>query len=366
MADGWRYIAERITGDGPGRFLSWSLPITNPKLTDVLSGPPQFTGTIDHAQARLLGPDGLPLLLDKATAIYAERDREIRGGWILQNTSETEDEQLEIDASGFCGYPTDKPYLDEYSAVDVDPADVVRRIWEHLQTFPGGQLGMTVGDTTTAVRIGTPKVEGDDTTGPFEMNYWSTDDLGAVIEELAKATPFDYHERHAWNADRTQILHFLDIGYPRLGSRRDLRFVLGENITLSPVTTFGSQEAANEVVVLGAGEGRDQIRASAAVRDGRIREVATITDSHIQTQTDAENRARRELGARQGMATISQLHVRDHRLTRVGSWSVGDDIRVLADTAWAPLDMWVRIVGSEISPDDGDDAVLTVRRMDTL
>jgi hypothetical protein len=357
----WNYIAERITGDGPGVFLDFELPLTDVTVTDVLSGPPQLTAVIRPAYGRLIADDGHPVLRDDATAIYAEAAGQIRGGWILQPLI-AEEEQLRLDGSGFCGYPADQPYDDDQSWVDVDPLDVVRHVWSHLQAHPGGNLGLRVAGTTSPVRIGTPEEAaaagaGDDpSAGPYRLNWWSTDDLGAVVEELARSTPFDYREQHAWNAARTQVEHFLDLGYPTLGRRRtDLRFVLGENVTIPPVVSLGPRNRANAVRVLGAGEGRDMIHSPiTATRDGRIRRVAQVADKSIRSLTEANERARRELAARQGLRDVSTVVVRGVLP------QVGDEVRLQAEMDWTDVDQWVRVLSATTRPEEGDAAVLSV------
>ncbi len=43
-----------------------------------------------------------------------------------------------IEASSFSSYAHRVPYLSTYRGVQVDPADVVRAMWSHLQSYPTG------------------------------------------------------------------------------------------------------------------------------------------------------------------------------------------------------------------------------------
>ena len=70
---------------------------------------------------------------------------------------------------------------------------------------------------------------------PYELLWWESPDCGSEIDSLATQVPFDYRERHQWNADRTEVEHFLDMAHPMLGRRRpDLRFAVGENVYVVP------------------------------------------------------------------------------------------------------------------------------------
>lgn len=361
-----RYLAQRVTGDGvPGPWLG-ELPLSGVAAIDVLSGPPQLAATLDPAVARLRGPDNKPVLLDWGTAIYCEVDQRIDGGWLLVG-SPIEGSSLRIDGSGFCGYPAGMPYSGDYSGVQVDPLEIHGHIWEHLQSQPGGNLGLILGGATSPVRIGTPEEDVSFETGageqvgfeagPYRLNWWSTDDLGSEVDKLARETPFDYHERHAWNADQTEVLHYLDRGYPRLGRRRtDLRYVLGESVTLPPVVGEGG-ETANEIWVIGAGEGRNMIRGTASRRDGRIRRVAQVEDKRIGSLADASSRARRDLSLRLDDSSVNTVAVRS-----LGTLRVGDEIRLQAEMDWTDLDQWVRVVSVTKDPSEGEAAVLQVVR----
>lgn len=442
MAD-WRYIAQRVDGDAAGEFLDWELPLTDPDLGEVLSGPPPGSASIDIAYSRLIGPDRRPLLEKWGTAIYAEADGQIHGGWLVADVL-ADGPRLTLDLTGFTAYPAGMPYDGSYSRVQVDPLDVVRHVWGHLQGRPGGDLRLAVDDTTSPVRLGSPAVPefapdyllaaeairdrinsgkkiAEDLTWPgcpdvvrdwndvfvtsiaaalrdhpdafkkpidwirsyisdhakerrqavaakpFELAWWTTTNLGAVVDELARETPFEYREIHRWNADRTDVTHHLELGYPTLGRRRDdLRFVLGENVLAAPPISFGGtddDENVNEVLVIGAGEGRDMIRGSASVRDGRLRRVAYVVDKSIRSRPAADARARRELAARRAPAAVDTVVVIDKPgMAPLGSWSVGDEIRLQAEEDWGNVDAWVRIIGSSIRPGSEATATLAVTR----
>lgn len=375
---GWRYIAQRFTGEGEGEFLDWDLPITNPAITTNLSGPNQLTGQIDRFYEHLVADDDRQLLEPWGVSIFAEADNQIRGGGIFVSPDAT-GPGLKIDCAGYTYYAKDIYYDGAWYGVGVDPLDVVRRIWDHIQTQPGGNIGLELGATTTPVRIGTEleevKFQAETSpgvretvsfeAGPVKLNWWTTDNLGGKIDELAKSTPFDYLETHAWDGD--QIRHRLDFGHPRIGSRKDdLRFAVGENISVLPAITRNGEDFATEMMVTGAGEGRDMIRSPAVStrKPGQLRRVAQLNDKKLKSIRDATERARYELSLRRAEPTIGEVVIREHDNAPIGSFEVGDEIPVIIKSDWYDIDSWVRIVSKTIYPDQADVAKLKVVRTD--
>jgi hypothetical protein len=200
---------------------------------------------------------------------------------------------------------------------------------------------------------------------PFELNAWTTDDLGAVIDELADKGPFDYRERHFWNFGRTEVQHELVFGHPKLGVRREeLRFVLGENIHTPPTVTADGNSFANHVRVLGAGEGRDMVRAEASVLDGRLRRMAVVDDKSVRHAGLAQSRAGQELRRRQAPLTIEHVVVRDTPNAPLGSWEVGDDIRLQGELDWMHIDLWFRVLSITVTPDNPEVISMRLLRSD--
>lgn len=377
-AGGWRYLAQRLDGNGlSDEFIDLDLPLQDVAITDTLTGAPAITAAITPEVARLQAPDGRPLFEKWGTAIYAENEGEIRGGAILTDL-QREGSNLALTCTGFSSYPDGQPWTTEegYIGVEVDPLDVVRVIWDHLQSQPYGNLGVEIDRTTkTPFRIGTPyKVREFDPqddpnvgptifeSGPVLLRWYETQDLGEEIIRYAEDTPFDYRERHAWVGDR--IHHYIDFGYPNLGSKRtDLRFVIGENIM--PLPRVGADEYATEIMALGAGEGRGMKRAVAS-RPGKLRRAALVIDKSARRQARVNNLAQRELNWRTGQDDITQVIVSDHAHAPLGSYSVGDEILVEGRTPWGDLDVWARVVSIGIRPAAGDVAELTLLRSDKI
>lgn len=377
---GWRYIATRLNGDGTETVLDIDLPLENVQIEDVLSGDAAIQGSIEPAYSRLIAADGQPLLREWSTAIYAESDGDIRAGGIL-TTSGFDGPSWDLEATGFTGYGRDMPYTGAgYKGIHVDPIDVVRTIWTHIQAQPGGNIGLVLDDTDTGgkVDIGTElkQVEFDTQSGPvsfesgpYKLNWYTNHDLQGDVDDLANETPFDYHERHFWKADGT-IGHALDIGYPKIGSRReDLRFVFGVNIFESPKVERDGSLYASGTMVLGAGEGASMLKSirEPATRPGnRLRRIAVVVDDSIKSVKKANARADAENQWRARLDDMDSVIVRDHPNARLGAVKVGDEIRIEGQGDWLDIDMWVRVLSVAWQPENGKVAEYTIARTDKL
>lgn len=379
---GWRYFATKLNGNGTETAIDMDLPIEDVTIEDVLSGDQSLSGKIDPAYKRLLGPDGRPVLQEWGSAIYAENDGDIRFGGILTN-SDFEGSEWSLETTSFTGYLRDLPYTGNgYKGIKVDPLDVVRVIWNHAQSQPGGNIDMEIADTTTGgkVIIGSTLAaneydpEGSGMNGltlesqAYKLNWYSSHNLAGNIDDLANATPFDYHERHYWDGD--QIRHVLDLGYPKIGRKRDdLRFVFGVNIFESPSVTNDGSLYASGTLVLGAGEGPAMIkslREPTTRPSGRLRRIAVVVDDTIKKADRADRRADQENQWRARIDDMDSIIVVDHPNARLGEVKVGDTIRVEGRGEWQNYDMEVRVLGIAYQPANGNVAEYTIARTDKL
>lgn len=374
MAGRWRYLAQRMTSDGPGDFIHTDLPLSDVEIEQVLSGHNSLNAAVEGRWASMIGDDGLPILKPWHTAIYAESDGTIHGGGLVVDRT-FEGSQMQLDCIGFTGYSVDMPYTSAWYGVEIDPLDVVRHIWEHMQSQPGGNLDLEVSALKTGLKIGTELKQGEFDTengpltfesGPIRLAWYDTHDLSKVVDELAEATPFDYLERHAWDGDT--IRHYLDFGYPRIGQRRDnLRLVFGENIWQTPTIETLGEDYATEALVLGAGEGRTMKRGTHRGPQSGLRRVAVVADSSLRSQRAVDTRARAEVQWRGETQDITSIEVRDTRSAPITALGVGDEVRLQGrSSVWTETDLMVRIISRQLRPDDPDVLGLTVARTDRL
>lgn len=349
----WRYIAQRAL---TGEFLDFDVPLQREELQWSLSGAGSLRGSVAPDVGGLRASDGSPLFDEWGTLLYAEADGEIRWGGIL-TSSTFEGSQWSIEAAGFTTYPHGTPYLGTYSKTSVDPLDALREIWRHVQSFKDGGLGMVIPSTKTPVRLGS----NDE---PYTLDWWDAKDCGDEIDTLAKETPFDFAEQHSWASDGT-IAHKLLIGYPRLGTkRRDLAFVMGDNVTNVVTVQRDGSQYASAVLGLGAGEGSKSLRRSTSVTlPNRLRRVSVYSDKSITSSSRMDSLIRDELQTRRNLLDIAQVDVIDHPNAPLGAWQLGDDVLVQADVPWlGEVRLWCRITGWSLTSDTR--ASLTVQRSD--
>lgn len=370
----WRYLAFKLNGDGTETLLSNDVPLQGAVLREDLSGPGSIDGHISPEVAQFKTTAGDPVFLPWSTAIYAEKDDNLRGGAILADLME-QGPDLSLDTVGFTGYLAGQPYTGDRSWIQEDPLNIVRHLWAHKQGMKGGNLGLAVGSTTSPVRIGTKEEEVSFTTGngeevsfqtgPFTLQWWKDHDMGKVLDDLAAETPFDYLVDHAWNGNSPR--HTLRLGYPVIGSRRkDLRFMLGENIFTHLPISYEGDSYASEVITLGAGEGRKMIRGGLAKSTGRLHRAAVVVDKTLRNKKSADTIAARELALRIGDEDLDTLVVSEHPHAPLGSFRPGDEILVQSPGGWTKdIYLWVRILSIATEPEKNI-ATLTVARTDRM
>lgn len=460
----WRYLIQRAA---TREWLHTDLPFTRtagPRWE--LSAAGSLAGTVAPDLGGMLAEDGMPLFDEWSTLIHIEADGLIRWSGIVIS-SKFVGSAWTVEAAGYATYPFGIPFGGSWALAKVDPAQIVRDLWAHVQSYPDSDLGVVVEGSTT-LRIGTESTakriaaekaweaakapydaanktlkslqaaetaarnvyaplvkdrtaknaaltaakktgnaaqirsaqsaynaaksaaaaqkvivdqraaakkaqqavvaplktvldaraetkrlakEAEDADGgAYKLEWWDSPDIGDEIDNLARETPFDFTESHAWNADRTDITHTVTVHHPRAGRRRaDLAFTLGENVTEIADPVRDGDRFANEIIGLGAGEGAGSLRRTTAVRDGRLRRPYVLAAKDVSKATRLDALIRDERIRRQQPLTIPSITVRDHPHAPIGSWQLGDDIEVRATLPWlGDIAIWHRVVGWEL------------------
>ncbi|MGH3499968.1 MAG: hypothetical protein ACRDQA_03550 [Nocardioidaceae bacterium] len=347
-----------------GDWLHRDVPLVAAEPSIGLGGSGGLRASIEPEFAALKDADGRPLLREWGAFLFGEEHDQIACGYILIH-SELTGQKWEIEGQAFASYPNGYPFGGTISERDVDPLDVVRELWGWLQSQPDSDLGLELAGTKSTVRLGTG-VDDQGNPEPYTLDWWNASDIGDEINQLAGDTPFDFREVHLWQdfegSPKETVRHVLQLGFPRVGSRkRDLRFVEGENVADVVAVTRSGEDYANDVLVLGAGEGRRMARGESGQRDGNLRRVKTVTDKSIHVSKRAHAYARELLAAALPMPQVASCVVVDHPNAPFGSFAPGDDVLVHARVGWADLDMWHRITEITMHPDDGTQELTLVR-----
>lgn len=182
--DGWRYIAQRFDGTsgGLGDFIDLNVPLESVNIEEVLSGDNGLNGIIKPEYPRLKGPDGRPILEEGGSAIWAESpDGEIRGGGIVTHSGFNGDGEWAIECTDLTATTDELPYTGANFFVNVDPMDLFRFIWTHVQAQRNSNLGITIDATTSPVRLGTDLVQYTD----FDTEDDPSEDLEPAPADVA-------------------------------------------------------------------------------------------------------------------------------------------------------------------------------------
>ena len=479
MVSDWRFhlltLPDRV-------WVDRDLPLQGAQVITVLSGASSISGRLPLGYRGIETPDRKRALVEWGAGIVAEQEgRDPVFGIVDEIT--TDGDWLVVSAGGFTSYPTGMPWTGpQFSSTRVDPLDVVRLIWDRLQSYDGGDLGVVVDPIKSNTFLGKPEdpkltdakqvlerakaalddaqyyaeedaaviqyttdqtlkaaglsagglvirstsepkgdkrskrnlwlkgnAEGltagytwdgkrwvelsaakfnaasshymsidaqkaalakskellkkrkaahsdakskvsdlrDGEAEPYTLSWWENHDLGSVVTDLAKETPFEYREHTAWDGDNA-LQHRLILGYPEFGARReDLRLEIGVNVTAPPPLTEG--EYASQVLVLGAGEGRAMLNASSYKERGRLRRTVVVERKDLTKLDRVQAEARTEVEWRDAEWNFDNLSLVDHPMCPYGSFTVGDYLYLTGDAGWAQLAQWVRV--TEIAVD---------------
>jgi hypothetical protein len=346
-----RVIAQSIRG---GEFLTWDLPLSNIEITYTLSGPQLIQGVFENEVSELqdLG------LTPWGTWIHVEDQGLIRASGILQPFSQTTfDQSLTINALGVSSYPIGLPFLGDLTASNADPVDIIEDIWEHIQEREDGNLGVVVRGSSASQIL------------TYKLSWTEAPDCGDEISKIVKENGFDFIEVQEWNADKTDVLHYIDHA-DRVGSRRfDLQFIEGENLMVGVGVEEASDAYASEVWVYGAGEGTAVVRGyyGAPNQQRRIRRALIVQDSSVSTIARANELARFEYLRRQSFNEIGEIEVNGRHVNApFGSFGPGDDLMLHANVPWiGKIRQWYRVLSLRLVESD-DTLILSVRRSDTF
>lgn len=338
----YTYMAQRAVSKA---WLHRELPLTTDGPELALSAAGTLKGTLPQGwDGAYAVEDRQPVMLEWGTILHVDADGQHRGAFIVHHLETDRRGQLVVQAIGVSAYLRRVIFDAELSRVGIDPADIARALWAHAQSYPDGDLGVTV-TGSTPVRLGTPKVDSDKASGPYELSWWETPNCGSEFATLADETPFDWVEEAVWDGNEARL--GIRIGYPRIGRRRDdLAFVEGENIVDRVLPKREGEAYANTVIGLGSGEGKGGLRKELSVRDGRLRVIEVLPRKDVTSQARLDALTRAELARLQPAAlTVDEITVRDHPSAPLGSWQQGDDIRVqVTDPHFGLIDDWFRVI----------------------
>lgn len=256
------------------------------------------------------------------------------------------DEQTGIQhlkVKGFATYPKGLPWLQDINHPANDAFLPVHEIWDYLQSYPNGNLDVEVFPARSGA-IMLPGYAYDGNT--MNINFFATFvratdkiDCGDYIDGLARDIPFDYAERHEWNADRTDIIKRIELGYPRLGViQENLAFVINENVLSAKPHTETQNDWVSDVGITGFYPGVQYSAELANADPNRLRRYLDENDAYIDSNERAAAWGHKRLARRQTPAYWETITVSmTHPNAPFGTYDVGDTITVSGFMPWVGM-----------------------------
>ena len=307
--------------------------------------------------------------------IHVEINRQDGTPWVfascLVTGAEIEGEtgDLVVNGIGFSNYPDKMPWLDNWNPIAIDPYHVVHRIWNHLQSYPHGDLDVTItpADSGTLLLPGF-YFDGSEFVLDFFAYFVRAADYRDCLEEitsLCRDIPIDFIEVSEWNEDRTQIDKSIELAYPRRGVvRAGLSFRLGENVLQAQVVSEQEIDWVSDIIVRGWWPGKMHSSTLSNADPKRFRRVIKDEDALINSRERAEVWAKRKLTRRTVPKHWTSITLdMYHPSAAWGTYEVGDDILVQGEMPFhGKVAEWHRIL--TIQPDDtAGQVVMTLKHV---
>lgn len=382
----WRFYAQRA---GSGLWLDTDAQLQDVEMDWILSGPSSGEAYVPSGLAPNPKADDGRLKWSKwDTILLAEEDGNLAWGGVC--TAANPDERgFKLEFTGITGWLEGIPYNDALQVWRTNVFDVVRRLVNHSATYPRNlpitvsknDSLFTVGDAQPpdkpkepARRKGESKSDWKDSARykkwedrmkkwekqwgdneRFEIVWWESPSIGEELATLAKEASFDYLERVRWtNKARLEYEWHLDLADDIRNRRDDLAFTDGLNLAEPFDTKDSDQDYGNQVIALGAGEGRDMRRATVSTNDGRLFQAVWVEYKSVRSKDRLRQLAD---------ADLKRFSSVDPEIDTVVVWDVpgyasldtlrcGDEVRVVSDNTQPAIDTWKRVAEITRNPVD--------------
>lgn len=226
---------------------------------------------------------------------------------------------------------------------NTDIVDIARAIVTESQALTNGSFGITLGN--------------DPASWPADRTY-RDENLRDAIEGLSNEKIEDGIDFEVTPAKQFNCY------YPQKGMQlASVDFEWGRNIT-SCFEIQDSSDIANQVVVLGAGEGSSMLRvvrnAPTALQEVYKLRQDTISRKEIVTEATLNEHGDREIAQRQAQRQLIGITVKGDAAPAFGSYAVGDSVRVRVKRGLVDIDGYFRLYGITVTITDLDEETITL------
>jgi hypothetical protein len=268
---------------------------------------------------------------------------------------------LQVETTGFIGYPKGEPCLINFNPIAVDPFEVVQTVWAFLQGFSNAQMGVEVYPASSGTQM-LPGYSFDGSILSFDffaifLRAVDFPDSAGIIAGLARDIPFDMFEEAEWNLAKTELTPKIRLAYPFGGLQQvNLAFRMGENVISGERAEEMDVEPVSDIVIRSWLPGRVISSQLQNADLTRYRRTAMEEDVYIESTERAAAWARRKLQKRNIPKSFSKIVVLpNHPHAPFGSYSLGDSIYIEApDYPWTgDIAEWHRITSMAYAQDTG-------------
>lgn len=342
--DRFHFVIEDIHGN----ILARDLQPQNAKVVRILSGPSQIEFNIHPKDPSVQLPNGSGPIQFKpwgqwvhACKYLADGTEKVWASGIVQPSDvDPASGIMTLKAEGFSNYAKGIPWLENWNPIAVDPFEIVVRIWNHIQSYQNGNLGVSVYPTTSGMQMlpGFSFNNEEFVQDFFAIFIREVDmiDCGDYINKLARDIPFDYFEESAWNPSKTGITKKIRLGYPFGGvDQTDLIFRMNENVTSATPKVEVEQNWFSDITIKGFFPGKQYSATLSNADPDRFRRVMNETDLHVDSNERTAAWAHRLLTRRQVPYYFEAISIDPyHPNAPFGEYDVGDIVRVQGPSAW--------------------------------
>lgn len=373
-----RYYVQR---PATGLWLDTNAQLGNSPLTWSLSGPNSAKAKIPIGiNLNPIAEDGRPVWGKWDSILLVEEDGDLVWGGVCTEAMPDAD-GLQLEFVGGVGWLQRVDFNAHLSVWKTNVFDIVRTLVQHAMSKPNsmqfvlspGQSAFTVGDKEPDEGKPQPPARGkgqseeeyaqsdeykryqgyqqqwDRLYGDrekFELSWFEAPYVGEEIDTLAKETGFEYRERVTWR-DRGALTYQFHLDFADDMSRRrdDIAFVDGMNLAKALDPKNGAVNFANRVIGLGAGDGRDMVRAEVGADDGRLYQAEFVQYKSIANVQRLRSLAEVDLRSLSNQTPkIDSITVWDVAgFSPIRSLIVGDEVMVKSSHSSPPIEAWVKI-----------------------
>ncbi|WP_101258768.1 hypothetical protein [Streptomyces barkulensis] len=327
------------------------LPLTEAKYDDYIGKPGSLTATVplpDEALARR----ARAALRPGRTAVWLERDGDVRWGGVLWTCTPQSDEQgrmkAEFQAATFDSYLDHRILSGDVVGTATDQFDIVRALVDHVQAQPGGDIGLRYGSEVSGVRR------------DFAYSYTDLARVRELIDKLARLDDGFEWRVHCHRDAQGRRVKRLQLGHPRIHTGHADIVLDHPGAVLTYSLPSDATVQANVWVARGESANSDQSQESVPLTARRVdaddiaggwpRLESSSDHTSVREQAVLDSLARAELARHRRPETIPQITVlMDGRISPA---LLGARLRLRIRDLWHPegADGRYRIVGLAVTP----------------